>query len=142
MAVQIGVGNLGGVSHQCPAPYLSRIFCLIIFRVGNGIKLLPETRLSKVFPWARAGAWFYCCRHSGYVHPHPWLPTDKLEEATSAWSRRGPIIHARAAFSQGGQGSYFQVYVLVFLNCNYECKLRRLCLSSRRGQVRWGSVKC
>lgn len=61
MAIQIGVGNLGGVSHQfSPSPDKGSR------GLGDGFKLLPRGGRPKVHPRARAGvgvhrSWYHRC---------------------------------------------------------------------------------
>jgi MFS family permease len=73
MAMQIGIGNLGGVSSFLS---LGEFQIMLTLGIGHGIQLLPTKRWSSLYPRPRIGAWIHqcwnhCCpRSSLLVHKH------------------------------------------------------------------------
>lgn len=121
MAVQIGVGNLGGVSTAYPRIRILRPFPSVCndariktvltcgnlpYLTGHGIQLLPRPGRSPVQVGSRAGARFYrrggCC----LARVGGWLHGPEQEAGEEDGGGCAGLVHAAGAVRNGRQGCH------------------------------------
>ena len=83
MAIQIGVGNLGGVSNLAVVPL--NVPKLTNHALGYGIQLLPPQGLAPVYSRTRARAWLH--RRGYHCRPHACLQLHQDQQGSCSQTR-------------------------------------------------------